>query len=167
MACFYTNIRYTYATRSWYQEQVFAKLDGLDLTNKTDLSLFLLLIKVKIKFKSNPSSINLIVDEGINEPGNTIGSLIFHDWPEPYSGVYSSSTEEPLLQLADFIAFCINRTNHLAMKTKRTNIDDWFLNLVGRMEIDCVDFKPTVLPVDFTVEDFDFVHSQDKAEKGL
>jgi len=148
-------------------KSIIGKIDGLDLSNKADLSLFMLLKKIKIKFKSNPTPINIILDEGRCKPGQPFGSIIFHDWQKKFTGIYNSSAEEPLLQLADFLAFCINRSTHLSTKKKRTDIDNWFVELVGKMQIDCDDLKTVVLPVDFSVADLDQIHFQDRAKKGL
>jgi hypothetical protein len=142
-------------------------IEGLDLSNTADLSLFWLLIKIKSKFRKKPMPITLLLDEGRAKPGTAFGSKIFHDWSEPFNGGYASSSSEPLLQLADFIAFCINRSTHLSMKRNRSEVDTWFLNLVGTMEIDCEDLKSHKLPVTFSVADFDGLHSQDRASKGL
>lgn len=142
-------------------------IEGLDLSDPADLSLIWLLMKIKSKFKKNPAPIKLVIDEGREKPGTPFGSKIFHDWPDSFSGCYSSSAAEPLLQIADFIAFCINRSTHLAMKSKRSDVDTWFLNLVGGMGIDCDDLKLHELPKNFSVVDFDGLHVQDRAEKGL
>ncbi|NIC42212.1 hypothetical protein [Aquabacterium sp. A08] len=142
-------------------------IDGLDLSDRADLSLVWLLIKLKIKFKKNPEPITLFIDEGRKKPGTQFGSKIFHDWQGSFSGCYSSSAAEPLLQVADFMAFCINRSTHLAMKSKRSDVDSWFLNLVGGMRMDCDDLKLHTLPKNFSVVDFDGLHVQDRVEKGL
>jgi hypothetical protein len=126
-----------------------------------------LLIKLKNKLKQNPTPITLIVDEGRRKPGTDFGSTIFHDWPKSFKGSYSSSATEPLLQIADFMAFCINRSTHLAMKNKRTDVDAWFLDLVGNMRIDCDDLKLHKLPKNFSIDDFDELHLKDRISKGL
>lgn len=142
-------------------------VEGLDLSSPTDLSLLFLLIKIKHKYMTAPESINLFVDEGRRKAGSPFGSKIFHDWSMPFHGKYSSSASEPLLQIADFIAFCINRSTHLAMKKRRTEIDTWFLNLVGKMGMNCEDLLSATLPSNFSVDDFDQIHIADRVEKGL
>lgn len=148
-------------------EKIVGRIDGLDLSDGADLSLLWLLTKIKGEFKQSPEPISLILDEGRRKPGVMFGSEFFHDWPQPYQGVYSSSVAEPLLQIADFIAFCVNRSAHLAMKAQRTEIDTWFLNLVGKMQINCADLKLAVLPKTFSVADFDAAHVADRISKGL
>lgn len=142
-------------------------IENLDLSNTADLSLLFLLIKIKDRFKDKPMPITLLLDEGRAKPGTAFGSKIFHNWPEPFTGSYASSSTEPLLQLADFLAFCINRSTHLSMKRNRSDVDTWFLNLVGQMGIACNDLKAHKLRKDFSVADFDAIHLQDRAAKGL
>lgn len=143
------------------------EIEGLDLSSRANLSLIWLLIKVKSKFKKNPEPITLVLDEGEGKPGTPFGSKIFHDWPKSFNGHYSSSASEPLIQIADFIAFCINRSTHLGMKSRRSDVDTWFLNLVGEMKIDCDALKLNVFPKNFSVVDFDGAHLKDRATKGL
>ena len=142
-------------------------IDGLDLSNSGDLSLLWLLIKIKSRFKDKPTPITIFLDEGRAKPGTAFGSRIFHDWPKQFNGSYASSSTEPLLQLADFIAFCINRSTHLSMKSNRSDVDTWFLNLVGEMGIDCDDLKTHKLPKNFSVANFNGLHLQDRTAKRL
>lgn len=116
--------------------------------------------------KSN-EQVRLYVDEGIGKPGQKIESVLLPKSKGPISGVYESSTREPLLQIADFLAFSINRCTHLAMKTKRSKLDMWFLDLVGGMEINSPQLKYVELPRDFDVSDFDELHLQDRRSKGI
>ncbi len=143
------------------------KIEGLDLSNSADLSLLWLLIKIKMRYKQSPAPIHLLLDEGRKKPGAQFGSMIFHDWPQTFIGSYASSATEPLLQIADFIAFCINRSTHLSMKAKRTDIDNWFLRLVGGMKIDSEELVSTTLPSNFSAGDLDAVHDADRENKGL
>ena len=132
-----------------------------------DLSLFWLLIKLKNTdfLLSNP--LNIIVDEGKKKAGSKISEKIFHSWPNKVTGKFASSKDEPLLQLSDFFAFCINRCTHLSMKKNRTEVDSWFLNLIGSMKINCDDLKMGKLAEDFSVKDFDDLHRKDRSKKGL
>ena len=144
-----------------------AEVDGLQLENPADLSLLFLLFKIKKKIRTSDTEITIIVDEGKKKAGSSISPKIFQNWQRKVSGVYASSKEEPLLQLADFLAFCINRCTHLMMKNKRTEVDNWFLELVGGMDINSDDFKRVKASKHFTVNDFDDLHRADRAEKGL
>jgi hypothetical protein len=142
-------------------------VDGLDPGKRDDLALLLLCLKLKLLHKTTGEPLHLYVDEGRGKPGREFGSQIFHDWPAQYSGAYASSKAEPLLQIADLIAFCINRSTHLQTKSKRTAVDNWFLRLMSRMAINSPDLRPTRHSSNFGVNDFDEQHRLDRIEKGL
>lgn len=144
-----------------------AEVDGLQLENPADLSLLFTFLKIKNKIKTSDTEITIIVDEGKKKAGSSISPKLFQNWQKKVSGIYASSKEEPLLQLADFLAFCINRCTHLMMKNKRTEIDNWFLELVGAMAINSDDIKRVTASKNATVNDFDDWHRADRAEKGL
>tara|TARA_B110001469_G_C9585049_1_gene290211 strand:- start:132 stop:923 length:792 start_codon:yes stop_codon:yes gene_type:complete len=148
-------------------EKIKAKIDGLNLEKPEDLSLFWLFIKLKSNRHLLSQPLNLIVDEGRRKPGSEINKTIFHDWQADFKGWYASSKEEPLLQLADFLAYCINRCTHLSMKEPRKEIDNWFLNLVGSMKVNSEDLRKDIMKSDFSVKDFDRIHQDDRAKKGL
>ncbi|MDO8776172.1 MAG: hypothetical protein Q7K57_47195 [Burkholderiaceae bacterium] len=148
-------------------EKLVGKIEGLDLSKRSDLSLLLLLIKIKFEYKQKPEPIRLFIDEGRRRSGASFGAKIFHDWPLKFQGEFSSSVTEPLVQIADFIAFCINRSTHLATKKDRTEIDNWFLNLVGTMCINCKDLRLAAMPATFAVAEFDELHIADRVAKGL
>ena len=131
----------------------------LDLKKRDDISLLLLLLKIKAKLRANQDSINLLIDEGRKKPKSPFGYTIFKDWPKnKYHGEYKSSREEPLLQIADFIAFCINRSTHVSLKDKKTLTDEWFLNLVGTMNINSEDLTPAYLKSGFSYHEIDRIH---------
>ena len=142
-------------------------LDGLDVSKRADLSLLWLCIKIRIAFKDKKPPIKLLVDQGECTPGTSFGDQVFGDWGTKFSGQYSSSTDEPLIQIADFMAYVINRSTYLATKNVRTEIDNWFLNLIGEMNINCDDLKRHEASEDFSVSDFDDWHKIDRVQKGL
>lgn len=74
------------------------------------------------------------------------------------------------MQLADFLAFIINGSTHLYMKKNRTDVDEWFLEMFSSMNINCEDLTKTNVTgelSDFTVEDFDKTHENDRHGKGV
>lgn len=140
---------------------------GFNTLDPSDLSLLLLLLKIKIKYKNIKEPLTLIVDEGKGKPDQQIGNELFHDFHFGYSGVYSSSTKEPLLQLADFVAFCVNRMTHLSVKKNRTETDVFFMKIVSDMGMVCDDLTKVELPIDFDISDFDAIHQFDRMKKNL
>jgi len=138
-----------------------------DTNQKEDLSLLLLLLKIRIHYKQSIPNINLIIDEGRGAPGEPFGYSLFKDWPGGFNGVFASSREEPLLQLADFICYCVNRSTVLATKENRKEEENQFLEMVASMGINSEDFKLGVFSKKSSVEAFDKVHLKDRKEKGL
>ena len=118
-------------------QRIVGKIEDLDLSNRADLSLLWLLIKLKKKYKESSVPINLILDEGRRKSGVSFGGKIFRDWPNSFQGINSSSTSEPLLQITDFVAFCINRSTHLSIKLRGYWGDASFKKFFGR-KIRCV-----------------------------
>lgn len=145
------------------------KLDGLDTASREDLSLLMLLVKIKHRLREwQPvPSIHLILDEGRKKPGALFGHKIFHDWPDAFSGQYAASCNDPLLQMADFLAYCINRSTHLALKPKRSSTDLEFLHMVSAMELNSDDVKFKKSSKGFSLADFDQLHEEDRRNKGL
>ncbi len=142
-------------------------IDGLDPENRADLSLLLLCLKLRAAFTPVRPAIHLFVDQGKRSPGSPFGQDLFADWGSDFSGQFASSSAEPLLQIADLLAFLINRMTHLSMKPKRTETDDWLVHLVDTMNINCEQLQKQNPPVVFTVEYFDRLHRRDRRKKGL
>lgn len=141
--------------------------DGIDLRTRDGQALMILLLKIRRQLPAYPKKVVLRIDEGEGHPNAPVATKTFSAWRERYDGQFASSTEEPLIQIADFVAFCINRSTHLALKDERTDIDAWFLNFVGHMGIASPDLTPSSLPSDFTRDDFDNLHGADRRKKGL
>lgn len=146
-----------------------AKAWNFDLKKNDHLSLFFLLLKIRLSFSNNKSVDDLFIfmDEGFGKKGKDFVSGFFNGNITNYKGCFASSKEEPLLQIADFLAFCINRMTILATKKNRTKTDEWFLSLCGSMQFNCEDLKMVVFDKGFTVDDFDFEHKRDRIIKGL
>jgi hypothetical protein len=106
-------------------------------------------------------------DSGVKRPGTRFAETVFRKWQGQYDGSYVASEAEPLVQIADFLAFSINRCTHLQLKSGRTETDLWFLGLIGEMQIRSADLKRGDLPEDFTTAEIDAMHAEDRRAKGL
>ena len=151
-------------------DKIKGKINQFNLEKPSDLSLFWLLIKIKRFYFNSSENLNVFIDEGLGKPNSDVGHEVFHDYPNKYDGKFQSSHQEPLLQLADFIAFTVNRSTHLSMKNKRTDVDNWFLQLFNSMEINSSDLSKISIAGDysnFTVSQFDKAHEIDRSNKGL
>jgi hypothetical protein len=142
------------------------KLDGLDLSDRQDLSLFLLCVKIKMQLTDVAAPLTVIVDEGKKKSNTAFGRFLFRDRKQ-YDGRYATSSQEPLLQIADLLAFCINRLTHLSLKEKRTATDLQFMGLVNHMRIRSADLSQIVVWRDFTVEEIDRFHRFYRSRKGM
>jgi hypothetical protein len=141
-------------------------VDGLDLADRQDLSLMLLCVKIKRELTDLTAPLTVIVDEGKRKKNTPFGRAIFRDRPN-YNGRYAASNDEPLLQIADLLAFCINRMTHLSLKATRTETDLEFLDLVNHMQIRSADLSPMIVPRDFTAEEIDRFHKLHRTKMGL
>ena len=110
----------------------------------------------------------MLVDEGFDAAGAPIGEAVFREWGPRFQGRYASSKDEPLLQIADFLAFMLNRSQYLMSSGKKlTEVDHWFLGVWSDMAIDCADVSVTDLRLDSAVEDLDAGHDADRRRKDL
>ena len=142
--------------------------DFIDLSKRDHVS-FLMLMKVGLPehLPEVTEDVHLYVDEGIGKPGQKIATELLPIFAGQISGSYQSSAQEPLLQIADFLAYSINRCTHLGMKEKRSEFDMWFLDLIGDMGINSPQLKYVKLPRKFDVTDFDELHRSDRDSKGI
>ena len=124
---------------------------------------------VKLKKALLPPSERLVlrIDAGRGKPNSFFAKAVFREWGDHYDGRFAASDAEPLIQIADFLAFSINRSTHLQIKPHRTETDLWFLDLIGKMNIQSSDIVETAFDPDFSIEDVDEFHSQDRIKKGL
>ena len=145
------------------------KKNQFDLEKPSDLSLFWLLLKIKKFYISTSEDLSIFIDEGLGKPNTNVGQEVFHNYPNKYVGKFQSSNQEPLLQLADFIAFIVNRSTHLYMKENRTDVDNWFLQLFNDMEINSTDLSKAEFSCDYSnlnISHIDKVHQDDRIQKG-
>jgi hypothetical protein len=144
------------------------KVGDFDLSKREDLGLlFLLVTHVKSALPPAPEKTHLIIDEGHRKAGTDFDKRVFGDAADHLEGKYEASHNEPLLQIADFLAFTINRNTYLATKQERTPLDNWFMELIGGMQINSSQITSEVLSKPLTIEDFDESHAKDRRLKGL
>lgn len=142
-------------------------VDGIDVGERDGQALFFLLVKLKHSLPKPPSPVVLRLDAGRGRPGDAFAGFVFREWGEGYDGRFASSHDEPLIQIADFLAFSINRSTHLQIKATRSELDVWFLELVAGMGIDCVDLVPRRADPEDFVRQGDEAHREDRRMKGL
>ncbi|EJD6391499.1 hypothetical protein M0L62_RS05970 [Proteus mirabilis] len=145
-------------------------LPGFDINKYEDLSLLMLLLKLRIKYRNTPKNLTLFMDEGRKHAKTPFAEEFFSDIATAYNGMYQSSDLEPLLQMADFIAFFINRSTHLQVKEPRTNFDNNFLcfmQFIHSLEHDENELRKVVMANNFKTIDTDTVHKLDRIDKKI
>ncbi|PZU62550.1 MAG: hypothetical protein DI554_11725 [Sphingobium sp.] len=103
--------------------------DGINLKERDGQALFFLLTNIKYRLPRPPEHLVIRIDAGQGKPGKPVAKALFREWGDLYDGQYADSHTEPLIQIADFLAFSINRVTHLSLKPQRTEIDLWFLDV--------------------------------------
>jgi hypothetical protein len=141
--------------------------EGLSPNDFSHIALCLLCLRIRMRFKGSDEPLTLLLDEGIKKAGQPFGNQLFKNWPSPFVGRFASSKSDELLQLADFLAFCINRNTHLALKHSRTELDLWFLQLVAKMRINSTDLSPFIATPNFSANELDEFHRLNRALRGI
>ena len=141
-------------------------LDGIDLSKKEGQSLMMLLIRIKHRFLQEPQ-LTILMDEGQGSPGQRFGEAVFASYGGIYDGYFESSKAEPLLQVADFVAYVINRSTNLSTKANRSPDENLFIRLAGSLQLNTSDVTFANVPKNFGQTEFDAIHQSDRQAKGL
>jgi hypothetical protein len=105
-----------------------------DMRRHEDAALWFLLVRVREHLLAN-RTVNdqramVFVDEGMKKPGTCVEIDVFHDVFLDGHLLFASSAVAPLLQLADFAAFCVNRTQLIIRKQKPSDFEVDFLRMI-------------------------------------
>jgi len=147
--------------------EIKGKIDGIDLAERDGQALLFLLTKIKSVIPPAPNKLTLRIDAGRNAPGSPFANTLFGEWGDQYDGQFAASDAEPLIQIADFLAFSINRNTHLQIKPHRTEIDWEFMELITSMNIQSPDFPQVKAKRQSLGSDLDAAHANDRRDKGL
>lgn len=141
--------------------------------DKDDLALYFLQLRLKEWLEENKATystpIDIIIDEGRQKAGSCRDSILSSKIVTKNKIRYRRSSDEPLLQVADFIAFCHNRTQWILGKEERNKSDILFMDIFREASFNIINLpKIRINEInDFTRDDFDYFHFQDKTEKNL
>lgn len=111
-----------------------ATIDGFKLYNYSDFALYNLLLQIYSFLYINSgytAPCRIIIDEGRCKNNSYQDCSILGSLLENGKILYKSSKEEPLLQLADFTAYTLNRCRWLDMKDSLTEYDKKFLKIAS------------------------------------
>lgn len=140
-------------SQSKLKRTILTKIDGFDLNSYEDMGLFILLMQVKRYLSSHPeysAPYKIIIDEGRRPNGAVQPCAIFDNLLEQNQILYKSSVSENLLQIADFVAFTLNRCNWLNMKEpiKINEYDKCFLSMASYANFNAPYMVKCLLPID-------------------
>ena len=150
--------------------RISGRLGSLDFSNHEHLALFFLMSEVRQFILDNksvfPTPLEGYIDEGILKAP----SRMFISTPDILSdGVitFINSQDSPFVQLADFAAFCIGRSQWLYAKGYFTEYDVKFLSTISNRI-----FTPNLPKVEVKISqvkpgDYEAILEKDRKEKGL
>ena len=110
------------------------RIDGLDLHKYDDFALFFLLMRCRwfLSRGKYPFPVDFVIDEGRYRNGHVQKSSLLRGIASNDQFIFKSSKNFIMLQLVDFVAFCLNRMQHLMVKgRKRTEFDKEFLKIMS------------------------------------
>lgn len=127
------------------------KIGGFDLNDYKDMALFTLLIQVKRFLFSHPeysAPYKIVIDEGRKPNGAVQPCVMFGDLLQDEQILYESSAYDVLLQIADFVAFTLNRCTWLNMKEtlKVNDYDIRFLKMAADANFNAPNLVKRVIP---------------------
>lgn len=135
------------------------KADNFNLKDTSDFALFFLLVRIKQLFSKNPDyskPVEIIIDEGRQKKDTAqscslLDGILFND-----KLYYRSSSDEPLLQLVDFVAFTMNKVRWILTNNKKGALDIEFLKIAERANFNILNIikSPVKINSDF-VEEYD------------
>ena len=110
------------------------RLGPFNFKKQEDLALFFLLIRVKWHLEQNYSEnkrpARVFVDEGFQKPG---AAIVIEPLEQVFANgliCFAQSSSILPLQLADFAAFCLNRSQLLLGRSKLSELDKSFLRII-------------------------------------
>jgi hypothetical protein len=110
----------------------------------------------------------VVLDEGFRPAGRAIqvGSL---GSAFQRNSIYTASSSDFCpVQLADFAAFCISRTQWLMAKERRSPADDAFLKIIASLRLNVTNLPETVADLaTWTPRDYERCIDDDRRAKGL
>lgn len=108
-------------------------IDKLDLNKNEDSCLILLIIKIKEYLNKNypNTNIEIVMDEGRKKANTTEQFKILKNVTDDNLIEYKSSKDYPLLQIADYFAYSINRMQTTLIKENRTEFDKFVLENIS------------------------------------
>lgn len=126
------------------------KADNFRVAEASDFALYFLLVKSRLFLDVHPEyscPIDVVIDSGRQaaetfQKADVLGEKL-HDGKLQYR----SSHDEPLLQLADFAAFCLNRAYRLNQKAKRSSLDEHMRKILSDANFNTINIRKQIIHI--------------------
>lgn len=148
------------------------KVGPFDMSNPSDAALLFLLIRVKWFLQQHPDEFVMpsfvVLDEGFRQAERSIEipnwDAVLHN-----SSIYTASSASFFpIQLADYAAFCVARSQWLLSKEKRSRADDAFLQIIADIRINVVNIPEAIVDLsNWTPQEYGRLIEHDRERKGL
>lgn len=147
-------------------------LPGFDLSNHSHAAFWFIIIRIKKYLKNKQYGLTekavVFVDEGLKKAGRIyeVPSLSEH-----FVGgkIHFESSEIIFpIQLADYAAFCLNKTQMIISKAEKTDLDITLMKIFESADFNFLNIPKIQVDLrKFSSEDFDEFHRKDRISKGL
>jgi hypothetical protein len=122
-----------------------------------DIALLMLLIRTKWFLKEQgvtlATAARVFIDEGFMKHGRAFNLNTFREVFDQGLLGFADSRSVPHIQLADFAAFALNRSQWLLGKQKLSPIDQAILQILSPITWNYANINPVVLPADWWSDD--------------
>ena len=153
---------YTFETTDPFEN--ISEVYGINTNFTSNQACILCIHKIARDLKENENAC-IIIDQGIKEKG-TIETYSFNN--NQIQIQYKDSREEPLLQLADFFAFMVNRANAIQNEVSLSKTNQLFLSLYAKLKIKGKDFGECIIDYELPInEQSAKFHEKDRQKKEL
>ncbi|MFV2045214.1 MAG: hypothetical protein ACC700_18520 [Anaerolineales bacterium] len=143
-----------------------------NLTKPADFALLLLLFQIR-RFLGDhssgyPSPAYVVMDEGFRKADRAVTIPTFEQSFQRSSIVTAKSIDFPPLQLADYAAFCVGKSQWLLTKENRSLFDLKVFDIMSGLTSQVINLPASSIdPESWTIEDYESFIDADRAEKGL
>lgn len=128
------------------------RIPPFDLTQIEDASLFFLLIRLKWFLEKTPEYPNLkgrvFIDEGYKKNGIAIKIPTFETAFNDGLVCFGKSSDIMPIQLADFAAFALNRTQLIGGRKKRNSLDQSLLQIFSQISFNFVNIEQKIVSLE-------------------
>jgi hypothetical protein len=133
------------------------RLPPFDFTKPEDTALFFLLIRVKWFMEQTPEypkvKARVFIDEGWKRNGVAIRIPTFEDVFGDGLVCFCQSSSILPIQLADFAAFALNRTQLIGGRNKRSSLDIHLLKILSKVVYNYVNIEKKIVPLAEIIEE--------------